>query len=64
MCLCKPSLEEIRRRGVRAVSLSVAEWNGSIIALYECHGFTAVEEDEGTLLMRAEGRPCRHIGRE
>jgi ribosomal protein S18 acetylase RimI-like enzyme len=44
MCLWKPSLEEIRRRGGRAVRLSVAEFNGPAIAVYERHRFTAVEK--------------------
>jgi hypothetical protein len=52
-------LEESRRRRALALSLSVGERTGAAIAAYERHEFTAVEEDEGTLLMRAEGRLCR-----
>jgi hypothetical protein len=51
-------LEESRRRRALALSLSVGERTGAAIAAYERHEFTAVEEDEGTLLMRAEGRLC------
>jgi hypothetical protein len=46
-------LEESSRRGGWALSLSVGERTGIAIAAYERHEFTAVEEDEGTLLMRA-----------
>ena len=52
MCPWKPDLEEARRKGAVA-SLSVAKWNRSANALYERHGFTAIEDDEGTQVVRA-----------
>jgi hypothetical protein len=50
-------LGESRRKGVQTVSLSVAMLNRCPSALYDRHGFTAVEEDEGTLQMLKEGQP-------
>ena len=47
-------LEEARRKGFDAVSLSVAKWNRPAIALYERHGFVTAEEGRDVLLMRAE----------
>ncbi len=53
ICLWKPSLEEAHPKGARTLirSLSFAKCKRPKIVLYERHGFTAVEEDGGTLLI-------------
>jgi ribosomal protein S18 acetylase RimI-like enzyme len=45
-----------RHKGFEAMSLNVGKWNRPAIALYERHGFSVVDENDDTLLMRANLR--------
>jgi ribosomal-protein-alanine N-acetyltransferase len=47
-------LKMARRKGFEAMSLNVGKWNRPAIALYERHGFSVVDENDDTLLMRAD----------
>ncbi len=50
--------EMAHRDGFEAITLNVGKWNRPAITLYERNGFVVVDEDDDTLLMRAEVSPA------